>query len=174
MQNDKAQEKPIIQPSISKRQLPHFCYQGEEDTVNCLKSLNQKGYEQNPDTGMGVIQQQILEAIYDVEKDNNQMFFDIWCEAMLPNGQYIQCWPQYRQSHGSRYEWVMMKFASEENNGEEAIIYPGKVLALYEDSEGTLKALVHSVQYKTATNVEGPFGDTHLVTHYQLEFNQSN
>ncbi len=55
-----------------------------------------------------------------------------------------------------------------------AIIYPGKVLALYEDSEGTLKALVHSVQYKTATNVEGPFGDTHLVTHYQLEFNQSN
>ncbi len=61
--------------------------------MNCLKSLNQKGYEQNPDTGMGVIQQQILEAIYDVEKDNNQMFFDIWCEAMLPNGQYIQCWP---------------------------------------------------------------------------------
>jgi hypothetical protein len=32
---------------------------------------------------------QILEAIYDVEKDNNQMFFDIWCEARLPNGQYI-------------------------------------------------------------------------------------
>jgi hypothetical protein len=30
---------------------------------------------------MGVIQQQILEAIYYVEKDNNQMFFDIWCEA---------------------------------------------------------------------------------------------
>jgi hypothetical protein len=39
---------------------------------------------------MSVIQQQILEAIYDVEKDNNQMFFDIiWCEARLPNGQYI-------------------------------------------------------------------------------------
>jgi hypothetical protein len=52
-----------------------------------LKSLNQKGHERNPDTGTGVIQQQILEAIYDVEKDNNQMFFDIWCEARLPNGQ---------------------------------------------------------------------------------------
>jgi hypothetical protein len=63
----------------------------------------------------------------------------------------------------------MMKFESEENNGEEAIIYPGKVLALYEDNEGT-----HSVEYKTATNVEGPFGDSCLVTHYQLEFNQSN
>jgi hypothetical protein len=30
------------------------------------------------------------------------------------------------------------------------------------------------VEYKTATNVEGPFGDSCLVTHYQLEFNQSN
>jgi hypothetical protein len=32
-----------------------------------------KGHEQNPDTGMGVIQQQILEAIYEVERDNNQI-----------------------------------------------------------------------------------------------------
>jgi hypothetical protein len=55
-----------------------------------------------------------------------------------------------------------------------AIVYPGKVLALYEDSKGTLKALVHSVEYKTATNVEGPFGDSCLITHYQLVFNQSN
>jgi hypothetical protein len=28
---------------------------------------------------MGVIQWQILVAIYDVEKDNSQMFFNIWC-----------------------------------------------------------------------------------------------
>jgi hypothetical protein len=69
----------------------------------------------------------------------------------------------------------MMKFESEENNGEEATVYhPGKVLAMYEDNEGTLKKLVHSVEYKTATNVEGPFGDSRLVTHYRLEFNQSN
>jgi hypothetical protein len=60
----------------------------------------------------------------------------------------------------------MMKFESKENNGEEPIVYPGKVLALYEDSKGTLKALVHSVECKTATNVEGPFGDSCLVTHY--------
>jgi hypothetical protein len=78
MQNDKEQQKPIIQPCISKRQLPHFCYQREEDTANSLKSLNQKGDEQNPDTGMGIIQQQILEAIYDVEKDNKQMCFLIY------------------------------------------------------------------------------------------------
>jgi hypothetical protein len=60
----------------------------------------------------------------------------------------------------------MMKFESEENNGEEAIVYPGNVLALYKDSEGALKALVHPVEYKIATNVEGPFGDSHLAIHH--------
>jgi hypothetical protein len=60
----------------------------------------------------------------------------------------------------------MMKFESEENNGAEEITYPRKVLALYEDNEGTLKVLVHSVEYKAATNIEGPFGDSRLVTHY--------
>jgi hypothetical protein len=74
MQNDKEQQKPMVQPCISKRRLPHFCYQREEDTANSLKSLNQKGHERNPDRVTGVIQQQILEANYDVEKDNNQMF----------------------------------------------------------------------------------------------------
>jgi hypothetical protein len=125
-----------------------------------------KGHEQHPDTGMGVIKQQILEAIYDVEKDNNQLFFDIWSEARLPTRQHIQCWPQYRQSKGSRYDWVMMKVESKESNGEEAIIYPRKVLALYKDRKGTLKALVHSVEYKTATNVEEPCGDSCLVRLY--------
>jgi hypothetical protein len=51
MQNNKKQQKPIIQPCISKR---------EGDIANSLKSLNQKGHEQNSDTGMGVNQQQIL------------------------------------------------------------------------------------------------------------------
>jgi hypothetical protein len=49
-----------------------------------------------------------------------------------------------------------------------------KVLALYKDSKGTLKALVHLVEYKTTTNAEGPFGDSCLVRHYWMEFNQSN
>jgi hypothetical protein len=40
MQNDKEQQQPIIQPCISKRQVPHFRYQREEDTANSLKSLN--------------------------------------------------------------------------------------------------------------------------------------
>jgi hypothetical protein len=61
----------------------------QHDPAHSLKPLNQMGHEQHPDTGTGVIQQQILEAIYDVKKDNNEMFFDIWCEARLPNGQYI-------------------------------------------------------------------------------------
>jgi hypothetical protein len=68
MQIDKEQEMPIVQACISKRWLPHFCYQREAKAANSLKSLNWKGHAQKPDKGMGVIQQQILEAIYDVEK----------------------------------------------------------------------------------------------------------
>jgi hypothetical protein len=49
--------------------------------------------------------------------------------------------------------------------------YPAKVLAMYEDINGKFKVLVHSVAYKTATNVEGPYGDSGLVRHYRLEFN---
>jgi hypothetical protein len=59
------------------------------------------------------------------------MFFDIWCEARLPHGQYVWCWHEYRQSEeGSTYNWVMMKFESVEINGEEPIAYPRKVLPL--------------------------------------------
>jgi hypothetical protein len=67
-----------------------------------------------------------------------------------------------------------MEFDSKEINGEEPTVYPGKVLVLYEDSKGTPKALVHPVEYKIATNVEGPFGDSCLVTHNQLKFNERN
>jgi hypothetical protein len=37
---------------------------------------------------------------------------------------------------------MMKKFESEENNGEEPIVYPKKVLTMYNDSNETLKALV--------------------------------
>jgi hypothetical protein len=49
--------------------------------------------------------------------------------------------------------------------------YPAKVIALYEDStDGTFKALIHSVNWKLNTNPEGPYGDSRLVTHYRLQF----
>ena len=52
-------------------------------------------------------------------------------------------------------------------------MYPGKVLALYEDLDGVFKALIHSTDYKTTNKVEGPFGDSRLVTHYRLHFDSS-
>jgi hypothetical protein len=58
--------------------------------------------------------------------------------------------------------------------GEAGSEHPAKVLALYEDLYGNLKALVHSVCYKMATNKEGPFGDSRLITHHRMEFNQNN
>jgi len=154
-----------------KRRVPHFRYERLNGS-NSLQSLDRKGNVQVPNGETGVIQGQILEGIYDVEAGRNQTFFDIWCEARLPNGQYIRCWPQYRRSEGTRYDWAMTSFESENDDDEEgeSQIYPAKVLALYEDSEGTLKALVHSVEYKTERGVEGPFGDSRLVRHYRLQF----
>jgi hypothetical protein len=48
--------------------------------------------------------------------------------------------------------------------------YLAKVLAVYKDIHGKFKVLVHSVAYKTMTNVEGLYGDSRLVCHYHLEF----
>jgi hypothetical protein len=50
-----------------------------------------------------------------------------------------------------------------EGDGGEATPYPAKVLALYKDSEDTLKALVHSAEEKKGRNVEGPFRDSQLI-----------
>jgi hypothetical protein len=58
-------------------------------------------------------------------------------------------------------------------NGEGATEYPAKVLALYKDSiDGNLKALVHAAAYKTERNIEGPYGDSRLITHFCLEFDR--
>ena len=61
------------------------------------------------------------------------------------------------------------------NNGP-SIEYPAKLIALYEDAtDGTFKALIHSVEWKLNTNQEGPYGDSRLVTHYRLQLdNQGN
>lgn len=141
-----------------------------KESSNSLISLDRWGREQSPNSRTGNIQHQILKGLCEVERDGIQSFFDIWCEARLENGQIIWCWPQYRGTEGSRYDWALIEFESEvdvtsnEDNdsgdGRATMTYPGKVLALYEDSAGNMKALVHSVEYKTARSVEGPFGDS--------------
>ena len=68
----------------------------------------------------------------------------------------------------------MVEFESEDNDEAEPLLYPAKILTLYEDVEGNLKALVHLVEYKTARGVEGTFGNSHLVQHYRLEFVPGN
>jgi len=173
---------------VTKRRMPHFRYQ-RVGTSNDLKAVDRKGRERSPDSRSGTIQRQILEGIYDVElgSGNTQEIFDIWCESRLPSGEYIRCWPEYRGNQGPWYDWVMVSFeadsADEGEEGEEPpMLYPAKVLALYEsctlDLDGNIisqmKVLVHSVEFKTPTAVEGPFGDSRLATHYRLQFNQSN
>jgi len=134
---------------VSKRPVPHFRYVRTESSTNRLISLERMGKEQLPNKKMGVIQPQIFEGLHDVDINSNQAFFDIWCEARLKNGQYIRCWPQYRGNQGTQYDWVMIKFESEEGDSaaEADIVYPAKVLALYENSKGEAqnhhKCMVH-------------------------------
>jgi hypothetical protein len=57
----------------------------------------------------------------------------------------------------------MLLFELEDEDKAAPLLYPAKILALYEDTEGNLKALVHSVEYKMARGVEGPFGNSQLM-----------
>jgi hypothetical protein len=116
--------------------------------------------EKEPDTQTGVIQMGVLKALSEAERNSEQRFFDIWCEAKLPNGQTVRCWPQYRGSQGCKYDWVLVKFELDDQPDEDPEPYLAKVLAMYEDIDGNLKVLVHLVAYKTTMNVEGPYGDS--------------
>lgn len=73
-----------------------------------------------------------MKALSEVERNSEQQFFDIWCEARLPNGETIRCWPQYWGSQGCKYDWALVKFEVDEE-GEDVVPYPAKVLVLYED-----------------------------------------
>jgi hypothetical protein len=42
IQHNKEQEKPFLQACISKRWVPHFHYQREDDVANSLNSFNQR------------------------------------------------------------------------------------------------------------------------------------
>lgn len=75
----------------------------------------------------------------------------------------------------------MMSFESaddsesdDDSDGGAPSMYPTKVLVLYKDSKGILKALVYSVKHKMATSVEGPLGDSQLMKHYRLEFHEGS
>ena len=137
-----------------RRKLPHFSF--TRDDFGSLKSHNRLGREATPSRSTGIIHRKILEGIQELESSSAQMSFDVWCEAQLSNGEYVRCWPQYRQSKGGeRYDWVMACFRTE-GGGED--FYPAKVLALYEDQDGALKALVHAVDYKTNSRCESTFG----------------
>ena len=167
-------EKP---PKKHRRKLPHFRFERTQTPHSAgerLLSMNRHGNVQKPNKESGSIPGRILHAIdvLEIQSQNRQPFIDIWCEADLQNGETVRCWQQYRGKEGSRYDWVMVNFNTED--GGEPEKYPAKLLALYDDQDGNFKALIHATEYKTDRAVEGPFGDTRLVTHYRLEFQQRN
>lgn len=158
-------------PASFRRKVAHFRFERNQSNSSetRLLALDRYGKAQSPNQYTGRIQKGILDAIHQIEsaQGNDQDFFEIWCEAKLPNKQYVRCWPQYRSGQGTRFDWVVVKFQTDTGVME----YPAKVLALYEDcTNGTFNALVHSVEYKLRNAKEGPYGDSRLMTHYRLQF----
>lgn len=168
-QEQEALNSPDASEGDKRRRIPHFRFDTGEGTrpADRLLSFNRDGKEKVPDQTSGSIQPEILKALTVVEREHEQELFDIWCEATLPNGEHVRCFPKYRRKD-SKYDWVMARFATTDGNPPED--YPAKVLALYEDKNGMLKALVHATEYKTLNKVEGPYGDSRLVKHYRLQF----
>jgi hypothetical protein len=153
--------------TVIHHKVPHFRFQTKAQE---LISLNHQGAETVPDATTGIIQREVLKALSELEREKSQQrFFDIWCEATLPSGQIVRCWPQYRGNQGCKYNWVLAKFQLNDEGDKGVVPYLAKVLAMYENINGKFKVLVHSVAYKTMTNVKGPYGDSRLVCHYRLE-----
>jgi hypothetical protein len=158
----------VTRATVIHRKVPHFPF---ETKAQELISLNRQGAETVPDATTGIIQREVLKALSELEREKSQQrFVDIWCEATLPSGQIVRCWPQYQGNQGCKYDWVLAKFQLNDEGDKGVVPYPAKVLAMYEDIDGKFKVLVHSVAYKTTTNIEGPYGDSRLVRHYRLEF----
>ena len=165
---------PPSPPKETRRMVPHFSFNRRASTSSDdrLVSFDRNGKSQPPNATTGTIQARILTAINDVEVVSNgsgQEVVDIWCEANLPCGQPIKCFPQYRRKEGPRYDWAICRFRDGQPDPAKQL-HPAKVLALYEDIHGQFKALVHATEYKLTRNPEGPFGDSRLVTHYRLQF----
>jgi hypothetical protein len=79
--------------TVIHHKVPHFWFKTEAQE---LISLNRQGAETVPDATTGIIQREVLKALSELEREKSQQrFFDIWCEATLPSGQIVRCWPQY-------------------------------------------------------------------------------
>jgi TPP-dependent indolepyruvate ferredoxin oxidoreductase alpha subunit len=79
--------------TVNHRKVPHFWFKMEAQE---LISLDCQGAEKVLVATTGIILREVLKALSELEREKSQQrFFDIWCEATLPSGQIIRCWPQY-------------------------------------------------------------------------------
>lgn len=152
-------------PCYSIRKVSPFTFvKYDFDNVLCRDRF---GKCRKPDQTTGSIHRKVLELEAMQWFKPDQLTFDIFCEAKLPNGEWIRCTPQYRSNQGPRYDWAMVSFPDDAGG---TMNYPAKILGLYKDLDDNLNAIIQSVEYKMRNGRESTLGDSRLVTHYRLEF----
>jgi len=147
----------------------HFVYRASDPRRRewMIYRVDRKGEEEknsHPDSSM--VHGRVLDHLRTIEEQ--QSSFCIWCEAQIKNGDWIRCWPQYRQTEGPYFDWVYARFALDD--GTDGGCFPAKLLCLYKDEKNRMKALVHSVEDKMKSRREGRYGDSLLVRHYRRQF----
>ena len=151
--------------SQQKRRNCHFIIQKIGKRI-IQRSVGRKMNEQKTTITSGNIPDVIISSMFEHESELEEI--KIWNELHLENNnEIIRACPNYR-NEGCWYDWVLARF---EGNHKKKDLFPAKVLAIYENSNKDMKAIVHSVDYKQEdVNESLGFGDSRLVKHYRQEF----
>ena len=128
-------------------------------------AMDRFGNQSRPSESTGNVHKKVLEALQELEQDQEE--FLIWNEVRLTNGDYVRAHPQYRSAEGPWFDWACVSFNMDDGSAD---LYPSRVLAFYDDTNGNTKAIIHSVDYKLTGGGESKFGDSRLIQHYRQEF----
>jgi hypothetical protein len=172
--------------NVLKRRLPHFRYYIIDDK---LVTVDRKGKESpiTDEAGTKQVPSNVIKALRKEEKDMD--IINIWGEVRLSLPSVASLgeseW-KYLRAHGALdnfgpyFDWVDAFFEvdgdssgdttsdDDQSQSEESYVAPAKLLAFYEDSNGHMCAIVHSVEWSTGKETE--LGNTRLVTNYIREF----
>ena len=151
-----------------KRKNPHFIIKkkGTKNLQIPMDRNNKQGKIYVSKTG--TLPEFVVNAIFDHEPEQEEI--NVWTEVTLKKeeNQIIRACPNYR-GEGPWYDWIHAKFKGSHKDKNQ--LFPAKLLAIYENNQKQMKALVHSVEYKKNEGEDSlVFGDSKLIQHYLQEF----